>query len=90
MLALVAALFLRYRWPGAVLVTWLFTVVGVVDVLLAGARGVGARRYQYDIGFNWYVLNFYVPALIVTHVMILARLLRRGPAASPAAETQIR
>lgn len=81
-LALLAALFLKYRWPGAVLVTWLFTVVGIADILLAGARGVGARLYEYELGFNWYILNFYVPALIVTHVMILSRLLRRGAPAT--------
>jgi len=29
------------------------------------------------MGWNWYILNFYVPLLVVSHVMILDRLLRR-------------
>lgn len=80
--ALLATLLLRYRKPGAVLVTWLFTIVGIADIVMAIVHGMGSHLYEYALGFNWYILNFYVPALIVTHVMIVARLLRRRPTAA--------
>src|SRR5215467_443447 len=72
--ALVAVIFLRQRWKGAVAVVWLFNLVGIVE---STAAAIGAKMYDIPIGFNWYIVNFYVPALIVTHVMMVARLLRK-------------
>ena len=37
----------------------------------ASAKGIGAGLLSMDIGFNLYILDFYVPMLIVTHVMII-------------------
>ena len=33
---------------------------------------------QFPMGWNWYILNFYVPMIVVGHVMIIRYLLRRG------------
>ena len=83
-LALVAVLSLRYRWSGGIAITWVFSVVGIGDIVLAMVTGVGSRLYEFELGFNWYILNFYVPALIVTHVLIVSRLLRRDARREPA------
>ena len=77
LLAFVAVLLLKYSLPGAVAATWLFTVVGISDIILAVRVGVTQQLYEHGLGFNWYILNYYVPVLCVTHVMIL-RLLLRG------------
>jgi hypothetical protein len=74
-LALVALLLLRYKVAGAFAVTWLFNIVGIVDIFVALLQGVRVQLFSYSIGFNWYILNFYVPVLCVTHVMITQRLL---------------
>ena len=77
LLALIAAIFLKYRITGAIVVTWIFNIVGILDIINALAQGVGAELYKYNLGFNWYILNFYVPVLVVTHAMMLYRLGRK-------------
>jgi hypothetical protein len=44
--------------------------------VVSTAVAVHARMYEIPIGFNWYIVNFYVPLLAVTHVMMVVRLLR--------------
>ena len=78
-LAFIAAIFLRYRLPGALLVTAVFAVVSLADLADAFIQGVGSNFSGFHLGFNWYVITFYVPALIVTNIMVIAMLLRRGP-----------
>jgi hypothetical protein len=72
-LALLALIVLRTGWPGALALVWLFNVVGTVDLLNA------LRHFDVPPGFGaaWYIPTFLVPALLVTHLMIFARLLRR-------------
>lgn len=77
-LALAAVLLLKYRLPGAILLTWIFNIVGIGDIVVALVKGVGAQLYTYPLGFNWYILNFYVPMLIVSHVMMVHRLIRKA------------
>ena len=74
-LALVAVLLLRYRITGAVLAAWVFNIVGVADIIMALVQGVTAHLYEFELGFNWYILTYYVPMLIVTHFMMIRILL---------------
>ncbi len=76
--ALVAAIFLHQKWRGALAVAWVFNLIGIADLVVATGAGIGAKMYEFPMGFNWYILNFYVPALIVTHAMMVYRLLRPG------------
>jgi hypothetical protein len=58
-----------------------FCVVGIVDLAVATQKAVAAEMYRYSMGWNWYILTFYVPMLVVTHAMILYYLVaarRRG------------
>jgi hypothetical protein len=74
LLALLALLALRGRWKLALPLVWLFTVFGTVDLLNA-LRTAAAIPHLHT---TWYIPTFVVPLLLVTHVMIFARLLRRS------------
>jgi len=75
-LALVAALFLRYRWSGAIAIAWLVNVLTSIDWLYAGYVAASRELVTFPMGANWYIINEYVPALGVVHAMIFARLLK--------------
>ena len=76
-LALIAAVFLKYRISGAIVMAWIFNIVGVIDIINALYQGIGAELYQYSLGFNWYILTYYVPALVVSHAMMIYRLVKK-------------
>src|SRR5713101_4822214 len=75
-LALIAALFLRYRWRNAIGVAWIVNTVTSLDWLYAGFLAASNQLVTYPMGGNWYIINYYVPVIGVIHVMIFARLLR--------------
>ncbi|WP_420316084.1 hypothetical protein [Ekhidna sp.] len=77
-LAIITALLVWNKAAGAKLAIWLFTIVGFGDVALASAKGIGAGLLDIPMGFNLYILNFYVPMLIVTHFMIILLLTKRS------------
>lgn len=68
-LALIAIIFLVYRVPGAMLAVWVFLVVGVTDMLIVFPTAVSAKLYLYPLGFNWYVVAFYVPMVLISQIM---------------------
>lgn len=79
-LALITAVFLRYRWSGAIAVAWIVNVVTSVDWVYAGYLAASQRLVTYPMGVNWYIINYYVPVIGVVHVMIFAYLLKaRAP-----------
>ncbi len=71
-LAILVLVLLRIGWKGTMGVVWLFNVVGTVDLLNA-LRHV---EVVADFGSVWYIPTLFVPLLLVSHVMIFARLLR--------------
>ena len=76
LLAILAIVLLGFRMTESTVPVWIFTVVGVIDVITASFAGIQAGVFDVDIGFNLYILNFYVPMLIVSHVLIIGLLLR--------------
>ena len=74
-LAIVALVALRGRWTVALPLVWLFNLVGTVDLLYAVIGGFTVDAQQ-NMGAAWYIPTFIVPLLLVTHVMVFARLLR--------------
>ncbi len=72
-LALLALIALRSQWAGALGLVWLFNIVGTVDLLNALRHLDVAPLF----GAAWYIPTMLVPVLLVTHVMIFARLLKR-------------
>ena len=83
LVALVALLALKLRVPGAIALVWIFTVVGIGDLVFATLKAVGAHMYTFAMGWNWYILNFYVPMLVVGHVMIVRHLTRGASTHAP-------
>ncbi len=82
LVALVALLALKLRTPGAIALVWVFTVVGIGDLVFATLKAVRAQMYTFAMGWNWYILNFYVPMLVVGHIMII-HLLTRASGTNP-------
>ncbi len=62
-------------WGAALPLVWLFNVVGTVDLFYAVFRGLSVGASE-NMGAAWYIPTFIVPALLVTHFMVFARLLR--------------
>lgn len=83
LLALSAMLALRAGLFGALALTWLFSAVGLFD--LANAL----RQAEVIPYFNaaWYIPTFVVPLLLVSHVMILRRLIGAAGLARAATPT---
>ncbi len=76
--ALAALVALRLHLKGAIALAWAFTVVGLCDLVFATMKAVAAEMYRYPMGWNWYILNCYVPMSVVSHVLIVRHLLRRA------------
>ena len=74
LLALLSLVALRGGWGLALSLVWLFNIVGTADLLNALRQADAVP----DLGATWYIPTFWVPVLLVTHVIIFARLLRRG------------
>ena len=77
LLALSAVLMAWYKIHGARTVTWIFTLFGFGDVIVSSIKGVGGDLLNMPMGFNLYILNFYVPMIIVSHVLIAKILLKK-------------
>ena len=80
-LALLALIALRVRFPGAIALVWLCIVVGTLDTANAIVQSMRDSVFMYALGFNWVIVTIYVPALLVSSVLIFAQLLR--PRRSP-------
>jgi len=78
-LAFLALAALRARWRGALLLVWLFSIVGLLDFVNAFALGVRADiAAQEALGPGWFIPTFAVPAFTVAHVLAVRLLLTRS------------
>lgn len=82
LLALVALVALRLRLRFAVALVWLFVTVGLLDTANAIAQSIRYSVFNYALGVNWVIVTSYVPALLVSSVLILIHLRRPAPSAS--------
>ena len=73
LLALLTLIALRTGWAQALALVWLFNIVGTLDLVNA----VRQQNVVPDLGAAWYIPTLFVPLLLVTHMMIFARLFRR-------------
>ena len=84
LLALTSLVALRNSWVLALPLVWLFNIVGTLDL----AHALSHADAVPHLGTTWYIPTFFVPVLLVTHVMVFARLLchaRQTCSAAPAA-----
>lgn len=70
LLAIVALVSLRGSWKASIVLVWIFNLVGTVDLLNALRQAEAVPHF----GAAWFIPTFIVPVLLVTHVMIYARL----------------
>jgi hypothetical protein len=75
-LALVTLLALRARSTAAIGLTWVVLVVGAVDTIDAIIQSIRDDVFHQALGFNWVVVTTYVPALLVSSVLMLVLLVR--------------
>src|SRR5712691_1308113 len=80
-LAMVALVALRLRVRYAIALVWLFVVVGPVDTVNAIIESVRYSVFNYPLGVNWVIVTSYVPALLVSTVLIFIHLRRPRPSA---------
>ncbi len=76
LLALVALVALRVRAPYAIGLVWLFVVVGLVDTVNAIIESMRYSVFNLPLGVNWVIVTSYVPALLVSTVLIFIQLRR--------------
>jgi hypothetical protein len=77
LLAFATIIALHYRAPIGVVFAWVFSAVGIADLLSAMAGGVQANLFAKAAGTTWFILTFYVPVLWLSHVLIIWQLLSR-------------
>jgi hypothetical protein len=69
-LALIALIALRAQFSGAIALVWLCVGVGTIDTINAIIQSVRYDVFTYSLGVNWVVVTTYVPALLVSSVLI--------------------
>jgi len=80
-LALLALIALRSRMSGAIALVWLFLAVGLLDTVNAIIQSMRFSVFSYGLGVNWVIVTAYVPALLVSSVLIFMQLRRPGRSA---------
>jgi hypothetical protein len=80
--ALLALIALRYRVQGAIALVWLCLTVGLLDTMNAIIQSMRYSVFTHGLGVNWVIVTSYVPALLVSSVLIFIQL--RRPARSAA------
>lgn len=71
LLAILALVALRYRWSVMLPIVWAVNIVGMVDL----ANALRQAEAIPHMGAAWYIPTFVVPVLLVTHVMMVVRLI---------------
>ena len=75
-LALVALVALRYRLSAAIALVWLCLGVGLLDTVNAIVQSIRFSVFNDALGVNWVIVTMYVPALLVSSVLIFIQLRR--------------
>jgi hypothetical protein len=73
-LALVVLIGLRGRWAMAIPLAWVFSIIGLADL----ANALRQDDAILHMGATWFIPTFVVPILLVTHVMVITRLVKHA------------
>ena len=57
---------------------WVVLVVGMLDTVNAIIQSMRFSVFTYPLGVNWVIVTMYVPALLVSSVLIFIQLRRRS------------
>jgi len=75
-LAFLALAALRLRWSSALMLVWIFNVVGTLDFLIANLQGMRLIEPGH-LGASYYIPVLAVPPLFVAHYIIFKLLLQK-------------
>ena len=75
LLALLALIALHARFRGAIAMVGLWIVVGAADTVNAIIQSMRDSVFTFALGVNWVVVTIYVPALLVSSVLVVILLL---------------
>jgi hypothetical protein len=75
-LALLALIALRRRLSLAIPLVWLVLAVGLIDTVNAIIQSMRYSVFNDALGVNWVIVTMYVPALLVSSVLIFIQLRR--------------
>jgi hypothetical protein len=75
-LALLALIALRRRLSLAIPLVWLVLAVGLLDTVNAIIQSMRYSVFNDGLGVNWVIVTMYVPALLVSSVLIFIQLRR--------------
>lgn len=74
--ALIAAIAVFKRSRFSPFLVFLFSIIGIGDLMAVGPTAYNAGVFYADIGTMWFVLVTLAPALLLTHIYIAYRLLK--------------
>ena len=75
-LAILAIIFLKNNWRGAVSLVWLTTIVGILDLANSYYLGISLQGWNYSVGVMWFFAVLVTPIIIVAHFMTVKFLLK--------------
>jgi hypothetical protein len=75
-LALLALIALRRRMAAAIPLVWVVLAVGLIDTVNAIIQSMRYSVFNDGLGVNWVIVTIYVPALLVSSVLIFIQLRR--------------
>jgi hypothetical protein len=74
-LALLALIALRKELSYAIALVWVFVTVGMLDTVNAIIQSIRFSVFTYPLGVNWVIVTMYVPALLVSSLLIVLQLI---------------
>jgi hypothetical protein len=80
LLALVALGAVRYRWPVAGSLVWLFNIFGTLNLLFGFYQGLSIPIDIGLLGPAYFIPSVIAPAWLITHFIIFRLLLQSKPA----------
>ena len=75
-LALLALIALRRHLAGAIALVSLLLIVGMLDTINAIIQSMRYGVFAHALGVNWLIVTIYVPALLVSSVLIVVQLVK--------------
>ena len=75
-LAIIAGIALKGRWKSAILLVWIFNIIGFGDLATAFPQFFSLELYNQDLGFIWLMFVTYGLATFLSHIYIFYRLIK--------------
>lgn len=75
-LAIIAGIALKGRWKSAILLVWIFNIIGFGDLATAFPQFFSLELYNQDLGFIWLMFVTYGLAAFLSHFYIFYRLIK--------------